>query len=284
MEQHPIPQQISSYEFRLVGSMTLKQFLKLATGVVLAFIIQSRKWPFLVKWPLALISAGAGAALAFVPFNERPLEVWILSFFKSLFNPTIFLWRKQPGKLDILDTVYKKEEEEEELIVSKEPKLKEFIASLPKEEKIKPLVKEEKKIEESVPEEVVKEQELSPYKEQVIFEKKMAPKPTAEAEFGEIPMPEPPTKPNIIVGMVVDENGKIIENAIIEIQDSAGNPVRALRTNSLGQFRTSAPVANGEYVILIEKEGFNFDILKLKAEGKVIEPMKIKAMKKGNSE
>jgi len=30
MEQHPIPQQISSYEFKLVGEMTLKQFLKAA--------------------------------------------------------------------------------------------------------------------------------------------------------------------------------------------------------------------------------------------------------------
>ena len=36
MEQHAIPQQISNYEFKLVGDMTLKQFLKAAAGIVLA--------------------------------------------------------------------------------------------------------------------------------------------------------------------------------------------------------------------------------------------------------
>ena len=33
MEQHPIPQQISSYQFKLVGDMALAQFGKTAGGV-----------------------------------------------------------------------------------------------------------------------------------------------------------------------------------------------------------------------------------------------------------
>ena len=49
MEQHPIPQQISSYEFKLVGEMTLKQFLKAAGGVVLALLINSSKIVFFIK-------------------------------------------------------------------------------------------------------------------------------------------------------------------------------------------------------------------------------------------
>jgi len=36
MEQHPIPQQISSYQFKLVGDMTLAQFGKAAGGIVIA--------------------------------------------------------------------------------------------------------------------------------------------------------------------------------------------------------------------------------------------------------
>ena len=43
MAQHPIPQQISSYEFKLVGEMTLKQFLKAAAGVIIALLINSTK-------------------------------------------------------------------------------------------------------------------------------------------------------------------------------------------------------------------------------------------------
>ncbi len=91
MEQHPIPQQISSYEFRLVGSMTLKQFFKVAGGAVVALIFYSSHLPFLFKWPLIIITAGLGAALAFLPVNEQPLEVWIGSFFKIIL--------KIPGKL-----------------------------------------------------------------------------------------------------------------------------------------------------------------------------------------
>lgn len=48
----------------------------------------------IVKWPLAIISVILGAAMAFVPLEERPLEQWILAFFKAIYSPTIFRWKK----------------------------------------------------------------------------------------------------------------------------------------------------------------------------------------------
>ncbi len=95
MEQHPVPQNISSYQFHLVGDMTLKQFLELATGVVIGVIIYATALPGLIKWPLIFFSAISGAALAFVPFEERPLEQWIFAFFRSIYSPTLFHWEKQ---------------------------------------------------------------------------------------------------------------------------------------------------------------------------------------------
>ena len=65
MEQHPIPQHISSYEFKLVGEMTLKQFLKAAGGIILALLINSTKMVFFIKWPLMLTFGIGGLALAF---------------------------------------------------------------------------------------------------------------------------------------------------------------------------------------------------------------------------
>lgn len=94
MEQHPVPQQISAYRFKLVGDMTLKQFLEIATGVVIAVVIYSSGLHFIIKWPLILISVIIGGALAFVPFEERPLERWIFAFFRSIYSPTIFNWKK----------------------------------------------------------------------------------------------------------------------------------------------------------------------------------------------
>jgi len=94
MEQHPIPQQISSYQFKLVGDMTLKQFFQVAGGVIVSLIFYSTSLHPLIKWPIILFSAGLGAAMAFLPFEERPLEKWIIAFFRSIYSPTLFSWKK----------------------------------------------------------------------------------------------------------------------------------------------------------------------------------------------
>src|SRR3989344_3593531 len=94
-EQHPVPQQISSYQFRLVGDMTLKQFFQLAAGAVIALIIYSLPLPGIVRWPLVAISAVSGAAFAFLPLQDRPLEQWLAAFFRAIYSPTLFVWKKE---------------------------------------------------------------------------------------------------------------------------------------------------------------------------------------------
>jgi len=282
MQQHPIPQQISSYEFRLVGSMTLKQFLKVAAGTVVAFFLYSSHLPFLIKWPLLLSSAGFGAALAFLPVNERPLETYLSAFFKSIFSPTIYLWQKEPASLDILGTSLKdekedKEDEEEEISIPKTPQLNEFLASLPQQQPA-PKPKKEKPVKRSPAKTAPPYDALhQPVRFGGLPKTAPPPKASAEAEFGQIPMPALPKTPNILVGMAIDQQGKIIEDAIVEIQDNTGNTNRVLRTDRLGQFRTATPLANGEYLVLVEKEGYRFDIIKIKMEGRVMPPLKIKA-------
>ncbi|MBI2007091.1 MAG: PrgI family protein [Candidatus Blackburnbacteria bacterium] len=92
MNQHPVPQNISSYEFRLVGDMTLKQFFQLAGGAVIALIFYASGLPGIVKWPLVAFFSLFGAALAFMPLEERPLSTWILAFFKAIYSPTQYTW------------------------------------------------------------------------------------------------------------------------------------------------------------------------------------------------
>ena len=94
MEQHPIPQNISSYQFRLVGDMTLKQFFELAGGFLVGLIFYSAPLIGIIKWPFAILSVILGAAMAFIPLEERPLEQWILAFFGAIYSPTIFHWKK----------------------------------------------------------------------------------------------------------------------------------------------------------------------------------------------
>jgi len=94
MQQHPIPQNVTQYQFRLVGDMTLKQFLELALGLVLAYLFFTSNLVFIFKWPLVILSILLGAGLAFFPIEDRPLDQWIINFVKAIYAPTKFIWQK----------------------------------------------------------------------------------------------------------------------------------------------------------------------------------------------
>ncbi len=94
MEQHPVPQNVTTFQFRLVGDMTLKQFGYLCAGGVLAIISYKLPLPFFFTWPLAAGFALLGVGFAFVPIEERPMDVWVFSFFKSIYSPTQYIWQK----------------------------------------------------------------------------------------------------------------------------------------------------------------------------------------------
>lgn len=101
MKEHPIPQDITSYRFHIVGNMTLKQFLEIAVGIVLAIIMYKTGLPGIIKWPFVVLFAGVGAGAAFLPIAERPLDHWILTYFKVMFKPTKFYWHKIPKVPDL---------------------------------------------------------------------------------------------------------------------------------------------------------------------------------------
>src|SRR3990167_11144006 len=94
MEQHPVPQNVTTFQFRLIGDMTIKQFGYLAGGLILAYISYKLPLPFFFTWPLALVFGLGGFGFAFVPVEERPMDVWVLSFLKNVYSPTQYLWQK----------------------------------------------------------------------------------------------------------------------------------------------------------------------------------------------
>ena len=296
MEQHQIPQQISSYEFKLVGEMTLKQFGKAAGGVAIAMLINASKLVFFVKWPLVFLFGAGGLALAFLPYEDRPLDAWIGTFLKAFYSPTIYLYRKKAREnwLEIdkakTEAMEVEEEAEEKAVKKDKVKVKEFIESLPsiKREREKAgTAKEEIEVEQPGAVVVEKKETKEETEEGAVEvdwrleEAKVKIKPserlmaTGKANFGAIPMPDIPELPNLVVGMVMGADGKIIDGAIVEILDENGNPSRVLKTNSLGQFRTSAQLANGKYLVVPEKEGFNFDRVGVDLRGQIVQPIRI---------
>jgi hypothetical protein len=102
--------------------------------------------------------------------------------------------------------------------------------------------------------------------------------PARQAQFSaEAAPPTPATQPNIVVGQVLDESGKIVEGAIMEIRDVAGRPVRALRSNKLGHFMIVTPLSNGRYEIITDKEGLIFEPISFEATGELLSPIAIRA-------
>ena len=284
MEQHPIPQQISSYEFKLVGDMTLKQFLKAAVGIILAILINSTKLMVFIKWPLMLFFAGGGLILAFVPFEDRPLEGWIMSFIKSIYSPTIYTYQRKSNKnwLDLDLTKTTKQNEEDIVLVGIKVDKKEVFRQA-QDEQIKvekpsgppkfrrttsldrAAIQEEKTI-------LTNDWRDTKANLNLKTEKLGA---TGKVIFGSIPMPDIPETPNVVVGMATNIEGKIVDGVIIEIQDEHGNPSRVLKTNSLGQFKTTTPLASGRYLIIAEKDGYNFDRVNIDLKGEIVQPVKI---------
>lgn len=102
MEQHPVPQNVTTFQFRLIGDMTIKQFGYLAGGAIGALICYNLPLPFFFTWPLTILCAFFGIGFAFIPIEERPMDVWVLSFLKNVYSPTMYVWHRnapatQPG-------------------------------------------------------------------------------------------------------------------------------------------------------------------------------------------
>jgi hypothetical protein len=92
MDNHPIPQDVTGFQFKLIGNMTVKQFAYLAVGTVLAILLYNAPIHALIKLPLSVVSAGLGLALAYLPIGGRPMDAMIGYYFKALIRPTVFVY------------------------------------------------------------------------------------------------------------------------------------------------------------------------------------------------
>src|SRR3990167_10467552 len=101
-ENHPIPQDITGFQFKLIGDMTLKQFAYLAAGAIFAWITYLLPLFLLIKLPIVVFFLSFGVALAFVPVDGRPLDTMIAYFFKALFSPTQYKYQKQGASLGMV--------------------------------------------------------------------------------------------------------------------------------------------------------------------------------------
>lgn len=331
MQQHPIPQNVTQYQFRLVGDMTLKQFLELAGGGLVAYLFFASNLIFIIKWPLIIVSFLLGAALAFFPIEDRPLDQWIINFINAIYAPTRFIWKKtnkiprlflfEAHAPEVVNTITKTIKAPTATVTTKPTSdLSEFetaklssLDSLFKElpsvaiagatatpitqtpekptisiRKLKPATEVEgivlhTPVTEPTP--VIKSPSVdiptpSPTTTNLVFSAPSAPKNETVVRTAppkHITLPASPKLPNLITGVVVDQNSKLVENAIVQIVSGDGIPARAMKTNSLGQFYTSTPLSPGNYLIEIEKAGATFAPQQLIVNDTILSPIELHA-------
>lgn len=340
MEPHPIPQNVTTFQFHLVGDMTLKQFMYLAAGSVVAYILFVFLAPIypIVAWPGIVISASAGAAFAFLPIGSRPLDLWLGAFLKAVYSPTKRVWKKN-------DQTYKDDPLFNSRLVaylaSLQPRVPENFRTtqsisvsqptppptLPSTDELGKTVdlarqaqnlqlriiqtertlsqiKSEASQPTSIPIDysqqvnkiIVDLQSLISQASQIrqqldTVTKGEQPKPAVAIsparlqEKIKVVIPTKPkqtqlaltTFPNVISGIVKDAAGNYLEGCIAVIYDKEGLPVRALKTNKLGQFTGSTPLPNGTYKLVVENDNLNFDILQIELVGELLPPLLITA-------
>ncbi len=400
MENHPIPQDITGFKFRLIGSMTVKQFAYLLAAGIMSYIFYSADISIIIKIPFICFFAVAGLSLAFIPIDGRPMDKMILNFIKTIPRENQFIYRrkgisfltqthampaitrakvKEKAKIEearakknillsqLRKSFLKPDEIELDFINRIKPFLeesvinKEFIykepqnkpkptvqpvqknvpqktfntneapdkktgISLPlqktitstttaKNDKITPQLKAtppppqqqtatiqpminkntvnlttelQKKLDKQAQETEMLQKKLMEmqrlkfgriYKPTEIKEVEKTPnvKIINQTSFKQAGFPMLPDIPNIILGIVKDPRGKVLQNIIVEVVNAHNIPVRAFKTNSLGQFISATPLPNGTYRVYFEDplKLHEFDTVEVTLKGIIFSPLEI---------
>ena len=137
MQQHPIPQNITGFEFKLIGFLTLRQFGYLGVAAIADFILYSAKLPFFVVLAIGGPVSLLALALAFLPVNDLPFERWLAAFIKTIYSPNTRVWHREPKIIGFLEpqfSVYLNQQNQavKPMVLSDRTKLDAYLLSFKK--------------------------------------------------------------------------------------------------------------------------------------------------------
>lgn len=267
MEQHPIPRQITTFEFKLIGFLTIKQFIYLVIFIPLGFLVYLIfPIPFL-NILLAILVGGIGVALAFLPINDRPLDVWIKNLYKRLTSPTQYFYHKQNPPIYFLKNLFIKTNKYQVINhINSQQLLNKYLET----KKGHQLSSNTKK--QTINQLLQNQLELNPHLENVRIKNKTAAKnsstkPTSSSQI----------KTPFFSGVVKNHKLIPLPGILIYVKNDKGEVLRLLKTNPHGVFATFNPLPSGEYIFELKdpKNTFNFDKMKIKIDSKSEKPIEI---------
>lgn len=265
MEQHPIPRQITSFEFKLIGFMTLKQFLYLVIFAPLGYIAYAIFPIPILNILLGFAVGGIGAALAFIPINDRPLDVWIKNFWKRLTSPTQYFYHKNNPPIGIFQNLYFVTDphrivahvESSQMLSKYLAQTKQtMIANSRKAQVQRTVVSPTNSLRVTPPSKAVnKPKTLIPF-----INTQAISSPVSQAP----PVPTGERKA-FFIGEIKNNKHISLPGILIYVKDGKGTPVRLLKTNPHGIFATYNPLTPGEYTFEMKdpKNIYFFDTMKI---------------------
>ncbi|MBL8014950.1 MAG: carboxypeptidase regulatory-like domain-containing protein [Candidatus Doudnabacteria bacterium] len=101
MDQHPIPKNVLTVEFKLFGALSVRQFMRVLIGGLIALGLYVLPLHPLIKFPGIIISIAVGVGSALVP----GFDVRLFALLKAVFVSPRYVWRKQVRVPEVLNDV-----------------------------------------------------------------------------------------------------------------------------------------------------------------------------------
>jgi len=264
MEQHAIPRQITNFEFKLIGFLTIKQFIYLLvsipTGILVYYIFPVP----ILNFILGVIVGGIGLAFAFVPINDRPMEVWVRNLVKRLSSPTQYFFKKQNPAIYFLKN----------LVFTSDPHR--VMAHIDSQQKLSKYLNTKSPVQAQNRNQQISNLFSDP------FSSLLGKKKPIEKRSSSLPPTPYPLHPNakspFLTGLIKNYKQTPLTGILVYIKkEPTGDPIRILKTNSHGIFATYNPLPSSEYVFETKdpKGIFFFDTMKVKVESLNEKPVEI---------
>lgn len=105
MTRYEVPQ-FSEVKTKIVGFLTIRQFIYVAVGALIIYILFKRVslfWTFVFGLPVGALAA----SLAFLNINGQPFEQFLFNAMRFTVRPKFYIWKKDEPKQKKI--IYKEE-------------------------------------------------------------------------------------------------------------------------------------------------------------------------------
>lgn len=238
MDQHPVPRQISTFEFKLIGFLTLRQFIFIALFSALGVVFFYGIPVPVLNIAATVIAVVAGLALSFIRINERPFDLFVRNFIKKLFSPSQYYYVKKNSPPPFLTEINQSENTAKTYVLARQ-KLTTYLnqknQSLPYDQK--------------------KQQIDRLLANKTALPKSSTVKPSDQAN----------DKP-FLAGVVKNSKNIPLPGILVYIKNQNQQLVRILKSNPHGLFATFHPLDQGEYEVDAQDpdQSYFFDTMKIK--------------------